>query len=245
MPELVHWLQYTELDRVAAAELAERISEAEKQPLENRPRQYPGYPIWPLPRKRNRWRPAFDTVLRHRRCCRRMVRALPTANQLGHLLESAHGVADPYNRGSTPSAGNLQALEIYLVHWQTDWLPCGVYHYDRRRNHLSQISTHADESHWKQLIPSLWQIDGGGLIWVLIGDLRRVAGKYGERGERFLLLEAGHLMQNLCLASDSLGLCTVPLGGCLEQEISRELVLPAEDRVLYVGVCGAPETGSA
>ena len=135
-------------------------------------------------------------------------------------------------------------LEIYLAHWQTGWLPSGVYHYDRRGHHLSQISTHADESHWKLLVPSLWQIDGGGLIWVLIGDLRRVAAKYGERGERFLLLEAGHLMQNLCLASDSLGLCTVPLGGCLEREIPQELSLPSEDRVLYVGVCGAPETGS-
>jgi hypothetical protein len=39
-----------------------------------------------------------------------------------------------------------------------------------------------------------------------------------------------------------LGLCTVPLGGCLEREISQELSLPSEDRVLYVGVCGAPET---
>lgn len=94
-------------------------------------------------------------------------------------------MADSLYRGSTPSAGNLQALEIYLAHWQTGWLPSGVYHYDRYGNHLSQISTQADESHWKQLIPALWQIEGGGLIWVLIGDLRRVAGKYGERGNDF------------------------------------------------------------
>ena len=33
MPELVHWLQFTELDRLTAAELAERISEAEQQHL--------------------------------------------------------------------------------------------------------------------------------------------------------------------------------------------------------------------
>ena len=47
-------------------------------------------------------------------------------------------------------------------------------------------------------------------------------------------------MQNLCLASESFGLSTVPLGGCLENEIAAELCLPTDDRVLYAGVCGSP-----
>ena len=54
-----------------------------------------------------------------------------------------------------------------------------------------------------------------------------------------LLLEAGHLMQNLCLASVSLGLATVPLGGFFEQDLARAFALPATDRVLYIGLCGA------
>jgi nitroreductase len=66
-----------------------------------------------------------------------------------------------------------------------------------------------------------------------------VTAKYSERGYRFLLLEAGHLMQNLCLLSASLGLATLPLGGCLERAIAHEFRLLATDLVLYVGVCGA------
>jgi nitroreductase len=89
----------------------------------------------------------------------------------------------------------------------------------------------------------LHQVEGGALLWLLIGDAQRVATKYGERGDRFLLLEAGHLMQNLCLVSTSLGLCTVPLGGCLERDVSDELRLPDGDRVLYAGVCGPPISG--
>ena len=76
------------------------------------------------------------------------------------------------------------------------------------------------------------------MIWVLVGDGERVQAKYGERSDRFLLLEAGHLMQNLCLVSASLGLATVPLGGYFEQEIARAFALPAGDRVLYLGLCG-------
>jgi nitroreductase len=78
------------------------------------------------------------------------------------------------------------------------------------------------------------------LLWLLVGDTRLMTLKYGERGERFLLLEAGHLMQNLCLVSTSLGHCTVPLGGFLERAIERELRLPEYDRVLYAGLCGKP-----
>jgi hypothetical protein len=66
-----------------------------------------------------------------------------------------------------------------------------------------------------------------------------VAVRYGDRAGRFLLLEAGHLMQSLCLLSAAQGLCTVPLGGVFESEITRQFTLPATDAVLYAGACGA------
>ncbi len=66
-----------------------------------------------------------------------------------------------------------------------------------------------------------------------------MCGKYAERGLRFLLLEAGHLMQNLCLVSASLGLSTVPLGGFFERQLARRLMLLASDEVLYAGICGS------
>jgi SagB-type dehydrogenase family enzyme len=90
------------------------------------------------------------------------------------------------------------------------------------------------------MVPSLDHVEGGAVLWVLVGDAARVTHKYGGRGYRFLLLEAGHLMQNLCLVSTSLGLATVPLGGYLERSITETLALPATDHVLYVGVCGSP-----
>jgi SagB-type dehydrogenase family enzyme len=191
-----------------------------------------------LPRARRRWRPALDAVLHARRSASQLGGEFPTAKVLGRLLAAAHGVADEQFRGPTPSAGGLQAVELYLTHWQADWLPAAVYHYDRRGHQLSQIVAEAEESSWREMVPSLRGIAGGALLWLIVGDGRRVAQKYGERGERFLLLEAGHLMQNLCLVSTSLGLMTVPLGGAHERAIARELRLLPSDVVLYAGVCG-------
>jgi SagB-type dehydrogenase family enzyme len=138
-----------------------------------------------------------------------------------------------------PSAGGLQALELYLTVFETAWLPAGLYHYDRVGHHLAQIMAGADRSAWGERIPSLHLITGGALLWIVVGDSVRVTEKYGGRGLRFLLLEAGHLLQNLCLLSTSLDLTTVPLGGFFERDIARAFLLPATDRILYVGVCGS------
>ncbi|HEU0108214.1 MAG TPA: nitroreductase family protein, partial [Vicinamibacteria bacterium] len=96
----------------------------------------------------------------------------------------------------------------------------------------------ADRRRWREFVPSLDLIEGGALLWVIVGDAARMERKYALRGFRFLLLEAGHLMQNLCLLSATLRLCTLPLGGFFEAEIARELQLPAGDTVLYAGACG-------
>ncbi len=238
MNQPVSWLRLTELDRINLPDMAERIAQAEAEGSIVEPRRYPGYPTWPLPRSRRRWWPSFDATLNTRRCHRTLDTTLPDARTLGRLLQTAHGVNDEYFRGPTPSAGGLQAVELFVVNWQHGWLPEGVYHYDRVGHHLSQIVSVANVESWREFVPSLHQVEGGALLWLLIGDTQRVATKYGERGDRFLLLEAGHLMQNLCLASTSLGLSTVPLGGCLEREVAQELKLPYGDSVLYAGLCG-------
>ncbi len=127
---------------------------------------------------------------------------------------------------------------MYLVVFETGWLPAGLYHYDRVGHHLAQIAAGAERADWGRRVPSLDLVRGGALLWIVVGDGERVARKYGERAVRFLLQESGHLMQNLCLLSASLDLVTVPLGGYFERDIARELLLLPSDLVLYVGVCG-------
>jgi SagB-type dehydrogenase family enzyme len=206
-------------------------------------RTYPGYPRWPLDRVRGRWWPALDRALRERRCFRALGSASVPRRTLSRLLGFAHGVQASAQRGPVPSAGGLQALELYVVSWVESWLPAGLYHYDRVGHALAQLAPTVQRVAWRELVPSLDLVQGGALLWIVVGDAARVVKKYAERSHRFLLLEAGHLMQNLCLLSWSLGLATVPLGVFLEPDIARALTLPAGDAVLYVGVCGS--AGSA
>jgi SagB-type dehydrogenase family enzyme len=238
------FLRRTELDRSNFPDFCERIAGAESERFVTRARSYPGYPRWALQRVRpRRWGANLEQVLAARRCLPALATTTPGHRVLSRLLLAAHGITAKLDRGPNPSAGGLQALELYLVHWASSWLPSGLYHYDRRGHHLSQVVDRADRAAWAEWVPSLRGIDGGSLLWVLVGDVPRVATKYGDRAGRFLLLEAGHLMQTLCLLSVSQGLCTVPLGGSFESDIARLFALPATDSVLYVGVCGGIREG--
>lgn len=229
----------TELDRTTWPEVRDQIlGFRHDEPPE--PRSYPGYRSWPLVRCRALPWPPLERTLWQRRCERSLSMRLPTRPQLSRLLQFSHGVNASLGRGPAPSAGGLQALELYLVNFADAWLPPGLYHYERGAHALTQLAAGADRDIWARHVPALTLIEGGSLLWILAGDGERVATKYGDRGWRFLLLEAGHVMQNLCLMSHRLGWTTAPLGGFFESDIARAFALPSEDAVLYVGICGKP-----
>jgi SagB-type dehydrogenase family enzyme len=234
------------LDRTTLSAFREQIAAFEADAASSPsapPRTYPGYPRWPLPTARQRPWPSLDAALARRQAVRTLSTRLPSRRALARLLAGAHGITHGDDRGPTPSSGGLQSLELYAVVVEPAWLPAGVYHYDRAGHHLSQLAAGATRDEWRAHIPSMHQFEGGALLWLLIGDQARLGIKYGDRSHRFLLLEAGHLMQNLCLLCASLALCTLPLGGYLEGDIARALHLPPADLVLYAGVCGKPVAG--
>jgi SagB-type dehydrogenase family enzyme len=236
-------LSATELDATNFPEWRNQLLAYETDSVSIEPRTYPGYPRWPLLRVGPRAWPPLDRSLMRRRSTITSSSATPSKRTLSALLRMSHGTFSDRARGPVPSAGGLQALELYLVPFESSWLPAGAYHFDRAGNHLSQIVASASREEWSRRVPSLSSIQGGGILFVLVGDYGRVEAKYGARALRFLLLEAGHFAQNLCLLASSHDLAILPLGGFFEQEIARHLVLPASDTVLYLLLCG--KTGKA
>lgn len=203
------------------------------------PRTYPGYPRVALPKlERRRFGMTLEKALTTRRSASALSTVPVDAATLGRILALSHGITGDHARGPTPSAGGLQALELYLAAWAPGWLATGWYHYDRAAHALSRIVDGATREQVAAMVPSLVALPGGALVWIVVGDRARVEARYTSRATRFLLLEAGHLMQSLCLASTACEVTTVPLGGCFERSLARVLQLPPGDRVLYVGVLG-------
>ena len=72
------------------------------------------------------------------------------------------------------------------------------------------------------------------VILVITGIFERTEKKYGERGERYVYMEAGHVAQNVYLQCASLGLGTVSIGAFLDEEVKRVLKLPEDHEPLYL-----------
>ncbi|UOQ95001.1 nitroreductase family protein [Halobacillus shinanisalinarum] len=58
---------------------------------------------------------------------------------------------------------------------------------------------------------------------------------YGERGYRFSLMEAGHMVQNMMLVAGCLGKVIAPIGGFDDHKVNGN-ILPDEDHLsaLYI-----------
>ncbi|HUK45875.1 MAG TPA: nitroreductase family protein, partial [Gaiellaceae bacterium] len=79
-------------------------------------------------------------------------------------------------------------------------LPVGGFH-DRRLDDLRAALVE----------PRLAEVTAA--LMVVTGVFWRSRFKYGQRGYRFALLEAGHLVQNAVLAAADLDLAALPVGG--------------------------------
>nr|WP_290666662.1 SagB family peptide dehydrogenase [Ardenticatena sp.] len=141
-----------------------------------------------------------------------------------------------------PSGGALYPLELYPLLWRVRGIPPGLYHFDPYEPDLTLLN--ADVSHEQVCTmflndPMLANAIGVVFITALFP---RTVFKYGERGYRFVLLEAGHLMQNILLVAEALGISTVPMGGYLDRAIEALLDIDGvEESVVYAVVFGHVE----
>ena len=83
-------------------------------------------------------------------------------------------------------------------------------------------------------------LEKAGIVIVLTGVFGRSKIKYGERAYRFVLFEAGHAMQNICLTGTVFGLGTCPVGGFVDDNMNDLLNIDGiEEAALYAVTVGA------
>lgn len=173
-------------------------------------------------------------ALTQRRSARAFTDSVPTDQQAGTLLWAAQGVTSAEGGRTAPSAGARYPLEVY---WLTDeeawqYVPDG---------HRAQVR--APSGLRSQVADAVGQdaaVQAPALI-VVTGTPERLRDRYGDRSERYTLLEAGHAAQNVLLAATALGLGAVPIGAVDDDAIVAALGLPDGESVMYVIPVGTPE----
>jgi SagB-type dehydrogenase family enzyme len=215
------------------------------------PKEHPEAPSVALPRLL----PDDDlgVLLGDRATCRAFSESAPSLGALAVVLHSAYGVVDMSELGPlefpdrpAPSGGGLYPLELYVIVRAIDGLDPGVYHYFPIGTLLEQLR---DAEVPRQLLTYLFMgqfyaADAAAII-VTTAVPSRSLGKYGDRGYRYLLLEAGHVAQNINLAAASCGLGACNLGGFFDDELAGLLRLDVEEEMpLYATAIGIPRESS-
>jgi SagB-type dehydrogenase family enzyme len=145
-------------------------------------------------------------------------------------------------RRAQPSAGGKYPIETYPIVLNVEGLHPGVYHYDITDHTLEFLRQGAFQQEMATWTLSQPYMGEASVLFVLAGCAGRIRPRYGERGYRYMLLESGHIAQNLYLLSTAYGLGAVANGGFVDAWINRLIGLGDTDQsALYIVAVGVPK----
>ncbi|KPJ59533.1 MAG: hypothetical protein AMJ46_10945 [Latescibacteria bacterium DG_63] len=164
--------------------------------------------------------------------------------QLSQLLFSAQGITGSthghYLR-TAPSAGALYPFEIYVIVHRVEGLKRGVYHYVVKEHALELVKEGSFRGNITNAGLKQEVLGDGGVTFVLSAIFDRTRSKYGDRGFRYVYIEAGHIAQNICLQAVSLKLGAVTVGAFLDKEVNQILGVDGfKEAAIYLLAVGKP-----
>ncbi len=208
----------------------------------------PAQPRIPLPGPEE-WKPALQPIELHEAIARRQSRrsydgtALSLA-ELSFLLWATQGIRRLAGPGSAlrtvPSAGARHSFETYLAVRTVTGLAEGLYRFLPLDNQLVQLR---EEGNLRQSLTeaAFGQSFVGNaavtFIWACIPY--RTEWRYGLTAHRVILIDAGHICQNLYLACEAIGAGTCAVAAYDQEAMDRLVDVDGEEEfVVYLAPVG-------
>ena len=190
---------------------------------------YPGYPSYILSKEEED--NILKTLIKERRSERTYSGDTIGIQKLADLLYVSLGITSTVKGTNDielplrayPSAGALYPIETYISVFNVDGLDKGIYHYNVINHTLELIVPGNHKENFAKICLAEDIIENANILIILTAIFKRVTIKYGIRGHRFALIEAGITGQNLTLVAESLGLGSCMLGGFFDDEIHKVL----------------------
>ena len=187
-----------------------------------------------LPGPRTEGAVTIEQGLHRRRSVREFREAPLRLEELSQLLWAAQGITHREGFRTAPSAGALFPLEVYVVAGKVHGLPPGLLRYVPSLHVLERL---ADGD--RRLVLTRAALDQAMVAHApatlaLCAFYERVTDRYGQRGIRYVHMEAGHAAQNVYLQALSLQVGTVVLGAFDDDRVRDVLALAPREQPLYL-----------
>jgi SagB-type dehydrogenase family enzyme len=189
----------------------------------------------------------LGAALAARRSARDFAETILPADLFGKLLFTCAGVNGTLafegvglGARTYPSGGALYPLEIYPVLQRVEGIGDGVYHYDPFAHELEEIRTGNFHEQFAAMTFAQEMLATANAVLFITALFERSMWKYGQRGYRYVWIEAGHLGQNFYLVSAALGLASLALGGFYDTEANALLGVSGGEKTIYAICIGQP-----
>ena len=185
---------------------------------------------------------SLEKILQSRRSVRKFKDSSMSLETLSFLLWASQGVtaaAGSFLFRTAPSAGALYPVETYIAARVVEGLPPGLYHFDPQLFELELVRSGSvsEDLAMAALGQQFVHHAPASFIWSAI--FRRNFVKYGNRGLRYVLLDAGHICQNLLLAAEASGCGGCAVAAFFDEEVNEILQIDGEEEsAIYMAAIG-------
>ncbi|MFO7751752.1 MAG: SagB/ThcOx family dehydrogenase [Desulfobacteraceae bacterium] len=208
----------------------------------------PDATIIPLP-SRKQWAfctEAVDivTAIAERRSARRFLQEKLTLEELAFLLWATQGISDSSGKNpslrTVPSAGARHSFETYLFIMRVKDLQPGLYRFLPFENALLFIEPVEHMSEELGMACFGQRYAGTGAVTFVWGCIPyRMEWRYSLCAHRVILMDAGHLCQNLYLACRAIGAGTCAIGAYDQEKIDTLIRVDGKDEfAVYLAPVG-------
>lgn len=192
--------------------------------------------------------PSLSKMFDQRVSCRKFSPKPLAAEDLGALLHSGYGVVGKavlneleFDHRPVPSAGASYSMQIFVLVRSVAGAKVGTYRYDPPTRRLAPVGARPDDAVIAEMFLGQRYVATASAIIVIASELGKILPRYGNRGYRYALFEAGHVAQNIALCAAATGVGNLQTGGFLDSHLVSLLQIdPAAVVPLYAAAVGYP-----
>jgi SagB-type dehydrogenase family enzyme len=168
--------------------------------------------------------------------------------ELSYLAWATQGIAKltpKWSLRTAPSAGARHPFETYLAVFRVDGVEQGLWRYLPVEHRLCRLAKPV-EGMATELDAALFeQLFGCAVAFLWTAVPYRTEWRYHAVSHKVILLDAGHLCQNLYLAAESIGCGTCGLGAYDQQALDRFLGVDGDEELaVYAAPVGRKKPGT-
>jgi SagB-type dehydrogenase family enzyme len=186
----------------------------------------------------------FNSII-SKRCSRRNYSGEPlTLEELSYLLWCTQGVKyiipETVTYRNVPSAGSRHAFDTYILANRVVGLNPGLYRFAAIAHKLLEfdLAKGVAEKVTAGCLGQKFILDSA-VTFLWVADVYRMTWRYGQRGYRYLHLDAGHVCQNLYLAAEAIGVGACAIGAFDDDALNGLLGLDGINHfVIYAATVG-------